>query len=278
MNKIKINNKSPLVSINIPTLNSEKTLKKCLDAVRNQSYDWIEIIVIDSGSKDKTLDIAREHGCKIIKYPGLLLGSRYLGAVASKGPFVLLLDSDQILEKTSIERAVKLMDTFDALWLEERAYNKNKFLPSLFDADRVLTQKYSEHYLNPVGGVILPRFYKRDLLIRAMKNIPKKVIPFVISQDHAITYYEFSKISKRTGKLNHAVSHIEPENLIQLFKKNYRYGKNNRTLVRSGYYTEIIKSKNRPRNMHLASFSLSFKSFFLRALRAVPFLLGYYLN
>ncbi len=275
---MKKTNKLPLVSVNIPTFNSERTMKKCLDAVKAQSYTKIEIIVIDSGSKDKTLDIARDYGCKIIKYPGLLLGSRYLGASASKGDFVLLLDSDQILDKTAVERAVGLMNSFDSLWLEERAYNKQKFLPSLFDADRVLTQKYPEKYLNPVGGVILPRFYRRDLLIRAMKNIPKKVIPFVVSQDHAITFYEFSKLSNRTGKLDHAVYHMEPENLIQLFKKNYRYGKNNKILVRSGYYTELIKSKNRPRNIHAGSFSVSFKSFFLRALRAVPFLLGYYLN
>jgi glycosyltransferase involved in cell wall biosynthesis len=270
--------KNPLVSVNIPTFNSEKSLKKCLDAVKNQTYKKIELLVIDSYSKDKTLDIAREYGCRIIKCSQFLLGARYLGAKASKGEFVLMLDSDQILDKTAIERAVGMMKEVDCLWLEERTYNKNKFLPWLFDADRLLVQKYSKKYTNPLGGVILPRFYRKDLLIKAMNNIPKNVIEFVISQDHAITYYEFSKLTKRIGKLDDAVYHIEPENLIQLFKKNYRYGKNNKALVRAGLYTEIIKSKNRPRGIHVGSLGLSIRSFFLRAMRAVPFLLGYYLN
>ncbi|MFH7873662.1 MAG: glycosyltransferase, partial [Candidatus Aenigmatarchaeota archaeon] len=48
----------PLVSIIIPTYNSEKTLAKCLESIKNQSYKNIEIIVVDRFSKDKTAEIA----------------------------------------------------------------------------------------------------------------------------------------------------------------------------------------------------------------------------
>ena len=60
---------SPLVSINIATYNSEKTLGKCLDSVRNQTYKNIEIIFMDSYSKDRALDIAKRYGAKIVFAP-----------------------------------------------------------------------------------------------------------------------------------------------------------------------------------------------------------------
>ena len=50
-------------SVGILTLNSAKTLRQCLESVK----DFAEIIICDGNSTDETLDIAREYGCKIIK-------------------------------------------------------------------------------------------------------------------------------------------------------------------------------------------------------------------
>lgn len=50
---------APLVSIIIATYNSELDIAKCLQSVTNQSYKNIEIIIMDGGSSDKTLDIAK---------------------------------------------------------------------------------------------------------------------------------------------------------------------------------------------------------------------------
>lgn len=47
------------VSIIIPVYNVEKYLKKCLDSITNQSYKNLEIIIIDDGSTDNSLEIAK---------------------------------------------------------------------------------------------------------------------------------------------------------------------------------------------------------------------------
>ncbi|MDR1764097.1 MAG: glycosyltransferase [Dysgonamonadaceae bacterium] len=57
----------PFFSIIIPTYNSEKTLKKCLESVINQKFDDFEVVIIDGVSSDKTLEIAENYSDSRIK-------------------------------------------------------------------------------------------------------------------------------------------------------------------------------------------------------------------
>lgn len=74
---------NPLVSIIIPTYDSGKTLAKCLELIKDQTYESIEVIVTIEG-----------FNAKIIQTEWKLLGARYLGLKNSQGSFHLLLDSD----------------------------------------------------------------------------------------------------------------------------------------------------------------------------------------
>lgn len=257
-----------LVSVTIPTFNSEKTLEETIKSVKAQTYKNIEIIIIDSYSKDKTLEIAKKFNVKIIMCKGGLLEARIAGAKKSKGEYILFLDSDQILEKTAIERAIEKMKDYDYLWFYERSYNKEKFLPSLYDADRILVQKYLDE------GVVMPRFFKRNLLLKALNNIPKEHVSICGAQDHIVTSYEVKKLSKNMGDVENAVFHIEPANLIKLFKKQYRWGKTTRDFYERNVYRELIIKKNRPRKFRWKEPILSLKSLLLRILRT-PYLLGF---
>jgi glycosyltransferase involved in cell wall biosynthesis len=57
---------TPLVSITIPSYNSEKMIPSCLESVSKQTYPNIETLVIDSYSMDRTRDIASSSGAKVI--------------------------------------------------------------------------------------------------------------------------------------------------------------------------------------------------------------------
>src|SRR5580692_10051145 len=92
-------NNEPLVTISIPTMNSGRFIGRCLEAIGSQTYKRIEINVIDGGSSDETVDIAKAHGVReILTYSGGLLGARELGVRIAHGSIMVLLDSDQILE------------------------------------------------------------------------------------------------------------------------------------------------------------------------------------
>ena len=236
---------------------------------------------MDSNSSDGTSEIIKGFkGTKVYNYEGILLGAREFGVKKAKGDFVALIDSDHILEKTTIEKSVKMMKDLDMLLFYERSYHPKKILEILYDADRRLTQNYLSDFIEPIGGTVLPRFYKRKILVDAFKNIPKKTFPLCVAHDHAIIYYEARRISKKVKMLGSekypAIWHQEPWSWTNLFKKTYRYGVTTRKLIENGVYPQILKSKNKGRKIKWASLGLSVKSNILRAIRAVPYLYGYY--
>lgn len=90
-----------MVSIVIPTLNSERTLDACLDAILSQDYprrDY-EIVIADAGSSDRTLEIARAHGVDTICENPLKTGEagKAAGIKVARGEFIALIDSDNLL-------------------------------------------------------------------------------------------------------------------------------------------------------------------------------------
>ena len=56
----------PKFSIIIPVYNVEKYLKKCLDSVFNQTYKDYEVIVVNDGTKDNSMDIVKNYDVKVI--------------------------------------------------------------------------------------------------------------------------------------------------------------------------------------------------------------------
>lgn len=57
-------NQNDLISVIIPVYNAEKYLKRCLNSVRNQTYTNLEIIVVNDGSTDKSLQICDKYSKK----------------------------------------------------------------------------------------------------------------------------------------------------------------------------------------------------------------------
>ena len=90
-----------MVSFVIPTLNSAATLGECLDSILAQDVprDGYEIVIADGGSTDATLDIARSKGVDVVCANPLKTAEagKAAGIEKSKGDFIALVDSDNIL-------------------------------------------------------------------------------------------------------------------------------------------------------------------------------------
>jgi glycosyltransferase involved in cell wall biosynthesis len=99
--------KSPLVSVLVPTYNSERTIKKCLESIKAQTYQNIEIIVIDNFSLDKTRKIAETLGAKTFRKGTERSAQMNYGALCAGGKYILRVDSDMILDKDLIEKCLE---------------------------------------------------------------------------------------------------------------------------------------------------------------------------
>lgn len=82
-----------MLSIIIPTLNEEDYLPLLLNSIKAQDFKDYEIIVADAGSEDRTREIAKEYGCKIIQ-GGLPSVGRNQGAKIAEGNLFLFIDAD----------------------------------------------------------------------------------------------------------------------------------------------------------------------------------------
>lgn len=101
-----------LVSIIMPTYNSEKTIETSLKSIRNQSINQkqVEIIVVDGGSSDKTLEIARRYNTRVIfNEKRLPEFAKQKGMLCAEGKYGVFLDSDEsFLNKESLQKRVDL--------------------------------------------------------------------------------------------------------------------------------------------------------------------------
>jgi rSAM/selenodomain-associated transferase 2 len=105
-----------MISVVIPTLNVEDGLAACLTALVPAAVDGLvrEVIVVDGGSSDRTLQIVEQSGAELIRSrPGR--GEQLaVGAARARGPWLLFLHADTILEPGWEREAAALMERVDS--------------------------------------------------------------------------------------------------------------------------------------------------------------------
>jgi glycosyltransferase involved in cell wall biosynthesis len=267
----------PLISIVIPTKNSANTLDDCLQSIINQTYSKLEIVIVDSQSTDDTLDIARKYSAMIVETQWGLLGARFLGFKASKGDYILYLDSDQILVHSNVlECSLPMFSNNDMLCLAEESSRTDSLLQKLIAADRKLVNKYWERNIDPLSGFFIPRFYKRCILNAVFEelDIVHRMHEIGINED-CLIYYHAHRLShsSRIGVVSNALLHMDLSSLIEYFRKNYIYGQHMKSLVENSLYKKLILRNVRFRKGLTFDFQ-SLQSVVLRILKIVPFLVG----
>lgn len=265
------------VSVTIPTFNSARTIRSTLESLRDQTLKDVTVTIVDSFSTDETLAIAREFTDSIVSYKGKVLGARKEGFLHCPGDYHLILDSDQVLEHTVLERCLQMIDRYDMMCIEERSLDPSTWVERLFDADRTLLHKNMGSYIDSVSGVMCPRFYRSDILAKAFANLPEYVSEIHAYED-AIIFYEASKYSDRVGLVKNGVWHHEPKNLSELWRKNYKYGRDVRHMHELMCYQDLVGKKERFRKFDRSEPVLSMKANMLLVLKGVPYMLGYKLG
>lgn len=102
------------VSIIVPVYNAELYLKQCIDSILNQTYQNIELILVDDGSSDNSSTIYNEYTTDsrvtiIKKENGGVSSARNTGIKEATGDYIMFVDSDDYIELTMVEEYVKYM-------------------------------------------------------------------------------------------------------------------------------------------------------------------------
>lgn len=103
------------ISVCIPTYNGERTIKETMDSLLNQTYQNLEILILDDCSKDSTLSIIENYNDSRIK---IIKNENNLGMVNNwnkcfqyaTGKYILFLFQDDIIENDAIEKKVKYLE------------------------------------------------------------------------------------------------------------------------------------------------------------------------
>lgn len=166
-----------LVSIIVPVFKVEKYIKRCLDSISCQTYENLEILVVDDGSPDKSLEICKE--CASID-PRIIIISKSNGGLASarnaaleiaKGRYIACVDSDDWIEPNMIETLVNNIENNECdlsvcdYFIEKNGKNslRNTTDGKLLVLDSIQAMKYA---LLPkyFYGFAWNKLYKRELI------------------------------------------------------------------------------------------------------------------
>lgn len=181
------------VSFIIPTLNAQKVLSKCLTSISKQNYPKsnYEILIIDGGSTDKTINIAKKFNSKILKNPlKTAEAGKSVGIRKARGKYVCLIDSDNILpHKSWLKQMIFPMEQDNRLIGSEPikfTYRSNSgfmerysaligandpyaFITGVYDRQNYLNNKWT--------GLKIDQIDKDKYIVLTLK--PKTIIPTI---------------------------------------------------------------------------------------------------
>ena len=154
----------PLVSVIIPTYNRKETISRSIQSVLNQTYENVEIIVVDDGSTDGTKEhILEKYGDTVVyvenhrkKGPS---GARNYGVQIANGKYIAFQDSDDEWNEKKLEKQMEILLTntdIKMVYCEVARYREEEFLGTRPNSQMPIEQKqgalFSYLILNPLIG------------------------------------------------------------------------------------------------------------------------------
>lgn len=145
----RLNHRDPKISIHIPIFNSETTIAQCFESILGQEFSDFELVCIDDGSTDSSVDIVRDYSKKdrrILFFEngdnlGTLITRKKIMQEA-QGSYMLFADSDDILKKDSMETLFNFAFETNADFIQFKADVEDQ--SNLLD--KKVLQNYQKHF------------------------------------------------------------------------------------------------------------------------------------
>ena len=123
--------KKPLISIIVPVYNAAEYLERCVNSLLNQTFGDFELLLVNDGSKDNSLEMCRDYASRdnrvrvLDKPNGGVSSARNLALDNAKGEWVMFVDSDDWVELNMLELCMPYVDTTDLVYMGWVAHRSN---------------------------------------------------------------------------------------------------------------------------------------------------------
>ena len=212
--------RSPKISIITVVLNGEKTINKCIKSVINQSYpsQKIEHIIIDGGSKDKTISIIKQHQNKIAYWHSKkdkgLYDAMNIGIKKCTGSIIGILNSDDFFNKNALKIVSRYFMKYKIDFLFG-SVKKNRIYHNFFP-------KKLWYSFNIYPSHSVSFFIKKN----AQKKVGKYNLKFKISADRDLIYriikrYNLKGLATKKNEVLGTFNLYGLSSRVGFFKKTY---------------------------------------------------------
>ena len=252
------------LSIICPIYNAEKNISVLLDSILKQKNDNYELILINDGSKDNTMEILNKYKNK---YPNITLidkenegvsNTRNRGIDIAKGEYITFFDSDDFISDKYFETVMPLLNNVDLLCFNAYKVQYNTKEPLIdmdnssinFEGGKNGVINYLEgEYLYRLGNVVWNKIYRKDIIIKnniRFKKDKKSGEDLVfnviyISKIHNIKYID--------NKLYYYI-------LNRVISENYNPWKIEDNMLYYKYFKEVLEDLELPYNKYIGLFLL----------------------
>ena len=220
---------NPLVSVIVPVYNVEQYLDECLNSIRKQTYENLEIIVVEDCSTDNSLNTFIKHAedsrIKLIQHEknsGLSV-ARNTGIDAAQGEFIMFVDSDDLVHLSLIELCVKyaIVNDADLITYNFKAFEDGIKLSPQLDLSEVENLKVLEQ-----GGNYFNQQHFAWLKFIRTSLVKSKRLYFPIG-----LYYEDWPFHWKLGLVANKKFHIPAELLLYRQRKTSITGSSGKKLL-----------------------------------------------
>lgn len=225
---------NPLISIIVPAYNVADYLSTCLDSLLHQTYSNIEIIIVNDGSTDRTLDViklyhSKDKRIRLIDQANKGVSEcRNIALKKALGEYILFVDADDWLDDNTVHTCLEMMQKIDAdvcFFSYVSEFPKKSHIRSLYSDNRIFEGRDCENLqrrmIGPIReelampqyldsyGTIWGKFYRKGLLKGVSFEDLKKIGS---AEDSLFNCFVFQKV-KKAVYINHPFYHYRRNNV-----------------------------------------------------------------
>lgn len=216
-----------LITIIVPCYNNESSIQNCISSIQKQSYNNIEIIIVNDGSIDKTSQILKElsmHDRRIKVFYNSNNGvsySRNFGIMQANGNYVMFVDGDDYIESDMVKSMYNSMNEYQAdLVVCKYLTSDDKVNNNGLKGEYFGKNEYLNEILIPTKGIaafVWNRLYRLDII----KNNAIKFDENIYACEDTLFNYKYLQCIDRIVNCNKYLYHYVINDSSAMFSKRF---------------------------------------------------------